>query len=355
MKSPRHIKYVFTSILAILFFGLLFQNCSDISVRPLLSNSEIPTPPNGNDSDEDTDSGNDDDAPDAFCGNYDFTVATQSITTPSNYTYEVKTFELHESQNPEQAIPGTWSSSFDPNAITSNGGATYQASLYSIETCSLQSVSVQFLDLCGQPKTLNNFVSLSSCPSPPPENATCDQRNKPPGLMVEDFGFARTGNIGAFSSNQDVRTLAKFLNKTTEDIFPEGPRWGGHVKGRYWSLSFKTPDSTNPYVLKFMTAQTASFLVSISDCPGDFYISANAKGCMITATTETTLTAFVNSTQFLSDCHLEPGKTYYLNITAHMPNNGWSFAYSDDPSTPEDESASMATQLLTAIKENTTH
>jgi len=93
-------------------------------------------------------------------------------------------------------------------------------------------------------------------------------------------------------------------------------------RSTYLALEFTLPEGTSPQTLhKFaslFTGTSATFSMSVSECPGDFRsLAQQAKGCGLSGNSEGNLGVVVDYAGG-NRCNLHAGQRYYLNVV-HAP------------------------------------
>lgn len=203
------------------------------------------------------------------------------------------------------------------------------------DSCVGKVVTARFTNRCGEIREVSSLYTLTGCPPPQTGNPSCGERHKIPQSSILTNASVKTPSAGSpLINNKNVQTINaayahQQYNPATQ-IYPQHAAWITIPERNYLAMSFQstaTPAGNGKSVFKIEWEQPGQnagiVLVSVSDCPGDFYIGRDAKGCLSKFNGVDGIYAYVGRGD-AGKCILDPNKTYYLNVTTQDPRDNWS-------------------------------
>lgn len=345
------IRFWIFSVLAGVFF--LFQNCGEVAlVAGSQSSEEVPIDPQSITTSTTTSTSStsttvpeeietfntETEIDNGACGSfrlqksYENFIDIDGEQLPFNYIHE-----LIDSSTGQGYVPAS------PGSISWQGsglrGPAYRLNYqyYTID-CSLHSIEASFPDKCGRMVSLGTIFTFQGCPAPInnqnptqtdviiPENA----EGSP--LARQGAAATRTYLTGSFIARSvlnlpeavhEINSLTPTIPLATKWPMRTGYVWTRFLKDKYLALEFHTPTGSDRHGLTVRLNEMPVCFISaaISEFEGDFYIGRDSKNCASVNVNEATFFAETNSTSSFA-CKLQPGKKYFLNMTANNLRTG---------------------------------
>lgn len=229
---------------------------------------------------------------------------------------------------------------------STEAGVNWAPHIYKIDapdSCEAKFVRARFTNSCGEPQEVNYTYTAEGCPAPQEGDVACSQRHKIPvtnsvlttAKVITPLRAESLHNRWILNKNVTSISQAYSHSQWTPATPYEYPQHSAWFKlGGYASLamSFRTPVTPAGMRLSQFTLSweqpgedAGPFQVAISDCPNDFYIGRQAKGCISQFTGAGGIAAYISQppNSIFQYCILEPDKTYYINITTQNPRDQW--------------------------------
>jgi hypothetical protein len=328
-------------------FGLLaltFQNCGEVSITEMSNEApfEVTTTSTSSTSTSSTTSTT---VPE--CGRYriDKESFDQSGITVYRFTVSKETNGVFAQISPN---PLSWASSSP--GISNNQNATYTIS-DPTRTCSAVTVSARIENECGEEQSVSSAFTIAGCPEPQFGNVLCKDRHKIPNSTSLNVGWFKRPGGAPWNANTNLSSLGLALGVPVDSTLINS---AGNViflrHNQHLQIALKTraalpgtaannrkfelnADSSGIDGPPGIPSGMCPMIYSISDCAGDFYIGRDPKGCVSEYSGANGLLAVFDAIPAdnlqAHTCKLESGKTYYLNISAQNPMNGWQYPHAD--------------------------